>query len=64
MLKHPFLFHLFRQILVIIGSLVLCGVLPGYFLSPWWFILREIVGIGMIFPVTSMFYKPWKILNF
>ncbi|WP_109077328.1 YgaP family membrane protein [Aggregatibacter kilianii] len=62
MLKTSVPFHLFRQVLIVVGSLVLCGVLLGYFISPKWFILSGIIGIGMVFSGVSGFCSLLKIL--
>jgi len=42
-----------RQTQIVIGALVLAGVLPGAFLSPWFLIISGIMGIGLIFAGAS-----------
>ena len=44
-----------RQVMIAAGSLVLLGVLLGYALSPWLFLLSGFVGAGLIFAGISGF---------
>ncbi len=38
-----------RQVRLIAGSLVLVGVLLGWAINPWWFVLSAFVGAGLVF---------------
>jgi rhodanese-related sulfurtransferase len=43
-----------RQVQITAGSLVLIGVVLGWFVSPWFFILSAFIGAGLVFAgVTS-----------
>src|SRR5690606_41315822 len=44
-----------RQVMIAAGSLVLLGVLLGYALSPWLFLLSGFVGAGLLCAGISWF---------
>ena len=46
---------LMRQVQIAAGSLVLVGVLLGYWVSPTWFLLSGFVGAGLVFAGISGF---------
>ncbi|ABR73782.1 hypothetical protein CBG46_03320 [Actinobacillus succinogenes] len=46
---------LMRQVQIAAGSLVLLGVLLGYGVSPWGFLLSGLVGAGLVFAGISGF---------
>ncbi|MGN6893694.1 YgaP-like transmembrane domain, partial [Neisseria sp. P0015.S009] len=37
-----------RQVLSIAGSLILLGVLAGWLLSPWFYLIDVLVGAGLL----------------
>lgn len=51
-----------RQVMIAAGSLVLIGVLLGYFVSSYWYLLAGFVGAGLLFAGVSGICTMTKIL--
>lgn len=52
-----------RQVMIAAGSLVLLGVVLGYALTPWLFLLSGLVGAGLIFAGVSGFCGMARLLQ-
>jgi len=52
-----------RQVQIVAGSLVLLGVLLGYTVSPWLFLISGFVGAGLVFAGISGFCGMARLLR-
>ncbi len=52
-----------RQTYLVVGSMVLLGVILGFWISPWWLLLPTLMGVGMIVAAVLGFCNMTRLLS-